>query len=140
MSGSNNKKIQFCQSYSYVNRKVWYHQIWIPNSLGFIVSDLMFVLHAIFGDIAYFSQKEYFANLREVRCLKFWLLLTYFSFWWTVQSEQTWYFTSYKGLPQNFVWINRIKKKDTLVKCKILSLFNLVQWENKQVIKILSPQ
>ena len=28
---------QFCQSYSYVNRKVWYHQIWIPNNLGFMV-------------------------------------------------------------------------------------------------------
>ena len=39
-SGSNKKKFQFCQSYSYVNRKVWYHQIWIPNNLGFIVSDL----------------------------------------------------------------------------------------------------
>ena len=35
------KKFQFCQSYSYVNRKVWYHQIWIPNNLGFIVSDLI---------------------------------------------------------------------------------------------------
>ena len=30
-----------CQSYSYVNRKVWYHQISIPNNLGFIVSDLV---------------------------------------------------------------------------------------------------
>ena len=36
-SGSNKKKFQFCQSYSYVNRKVWYHQIWIPNNLGFMV-------------------------------------------------------------------------------------------------------
>ena len=26
----------------YVNRKVWYHQIWIPNNLGFIVSDLIY--------------------------------------------------------------------------------------------------
>ena len=40
-SGSNKKKFQFCQSYSYVNRKVWYHQIWIPSNLGFIVSDLV---------------------------------------------------------------------------------------------------
>ena len=38
------KKFQFCQSYSYVNRKVSYHQIWIPNNLGFIVSDLMYFL------------------------------------------------------------------------------------------------
>ena len=37
------KKIQFCQSYSYVNRKVWYHQIWIPSNLYFIVSDLMYM-------------------------------------------------------------------------------------------------
>ena len=40
-SGSNKNIFQFCQSYSYVNRKVWYHQIWIPNNLGIIVSDLM---------------------------------------------------------------------------------------------------
>ena len=37
------KKIQFCQSYSFVNRKVWYHQIWIPNNLVFIKSGLMFI-------------------------------------------------------------------------------------------------
>ena len=36
-SGSNKIFFQFCQSYSYVNRKVWYHQIWIPNNLGFMV-------------------------------------------------------------------------------------------------------
>ena len=47
-SGSNRKKIQFCQSYSYVNRKVWYHQIWIPNNLGFIVSDLTYICRYIF--------------------------------------------------------------------------------------------
>ena len=29
------------QSYSYIMRKVWYHQIWIQNYLGFIVSDLV---------------------------------------------------------------------------------------------------
>ena len=40
-SGSNKKNFQFCQSYSYVNRKVWYHQIWIPSNLVFIVSDLI---------------------------------------------------------------------------------------------------
>ena len=35
-SGSNKKKFQFCKSYSYVYRKVWYHQIWITNNLGFL--------------------------------------------------------------------------------------------------------
>ena len=35
---------QFCQSYSYVNRKVWYHQIWIPNNLGFMVLILTYIL------------------------------------------------------------------------------------------------
>ena len=34
-------KIQLGQSYCYIMRKVWYHQIWIQNYLGFIVSDLM---------------------------------------------------------------------------------------------------
>ena len=49
-SGSNKKKIQFCQSYSYVNRKVWYHQIWIPNNLGFMVLILTyppFLVHLV---------------------------------------------------------------------------------------------
>ena len=32
------------QSYSYVNRKVWCHQIWIPNNLGFMVLILMFMV------------------------------------------------------------------------------------------------
>ena len=41
------KNFQFCQSYSNVNRKVWYHQIWIPNNLGFIVSDLMYIFNHI---------------------------------------------------------------------------------------------
>ena len=30
-------------SYSYIMRKVWYHQIWIQNYLGFIVSDLTYI-------------------------------------------------------------------------------------------------
>ena len=55
-SGCNNFFFQFCQSYSYVNRNVWYHQIWIPNNLGFIVSDipcwiiwfLQFNFHVVF--------------------------------------------------------------------------------------------
>ena len=33
--------VSIVQSYSYVNRKVWYHQISIPNNLGFIVADLI---------------------------------------------------------------------------------------------------
>ena len=36
------KKLQLCQSYSYVTRKVWYHQIWIQTNLGFIVLILMY--------------------------------------------------------------------------------------------------
>ena len=32
------------QSYSYIMSKVWYYQIWIQNYLGFIVSDLKFIL------------------------------------------------------------------------------------------------
>ena len=42
-SGSNNFFFQFCQSYSYVNRKVWCHQIWIPNNLGFMVLILIYM-------------------------------------------------------------------------------------------------
>ena len=49
-SGSNKKKFQFCQSYSFVNRKVWYHQIWIPNNLDFIVSDLIYIASRSMGN------------------------------------------------------------------------------------------
>ena len=41
--GMQQKKIQLGQSYSYIMRKVWYHQIWVQNCLGFIVSDLMYM-------------------------------------------------------------------------------------------------
>ena len=37
------KKIQLGHSYSYINRKVWYHQICIQNNIGFMVSDLIFM-------------------------------------------------------------------------------------------------
>ena len=40
--GCNKKFFQWGQSYFYITRKVWYHQIWIQNYLGFIVSDLNF--------------------------------------------------------------------------------------------------
>ena len=43
-SGSNKFLFQFCQSYSYVNRKVWYHQILIPSNLGFLVLILLYIL------------------------------------------------------------------------------------------------
>ena len=52
------KKIQFCQSYSYVNRNVWYHQIWIPNNLGFIVSDLLFGLKVTVHKFPLHKQSE----------------------------------------------------------------------------------
>ena len=42
-----NKKNQLSQSYSYINRKVWHHQIWIQNNLGFMVSDLIKIQHQI---------------------------------------------------------------------------------------------
>ena len=46
-SGCNKKKFQSCQSYSYIMRKVWYHQIWIQNNLGFMVSDLIYILYSM---------------------------------------------------------------------------------------------
>ena len=36
-SGRNRHKFQLGQSYFYIMRKVWYHQIWIQNNLGFMV-------------------------------------------------------------------------------------------------------
>ena len=38
-SGRNMKKFQLRQSYSYIMRKAWYHQIWNQNNLEFFVSD-----------------------------------------------------------------------------------------------------
>jgi hypothetical protein len=35
------KRFQLGQSYSYIMRKVWYHQIWIQNNLSFMVLILM---------------------------------------------------------------------------------------------------
>ena len=43
-SGRIKQKFQLCQSYSYVIRKVWCHQIWILNYLGFMVLILMYTL------------------------------------------------------------------------------------------------
>ena len=39
-SGRNKQKFQLGQSYFYIMRKGWYHQIWIQNNLGIMVSDL----------------------------------------------------------------------------------------------------
>ena len=38
--------IQSHQSYSYIMRKVCYHQIWIQNNLGFMVLILLYILHS----------------------------------------------------------------------------------------------
>ena len=46
-SRRSNKRCQFCQSYSYTIRKVWYHQIWIQNYFGFIVSELIKPLQSL---------------------------------------------------------------------------------------------
>ena len=43
------KEFQYCQSYSYVNRKVWYHQIWIPNNLVFMVLILIYTATMVIG-------------------------------------------------------------------------------------------
>ena len=49
------QKFQLGQFYFYIIRKVWYHQIWTQNYIGFIVSDLMKVhwslLDRVFGCI-----------------------------------------------------------------------------------------
>ena len=74
-SGSNKKNFQFCQSYSYVNRKVWYHQIWIPSNLCFIVSDLMEV-PLIWITVRYIQKNE-------VQCSP-----TYFLLWYPKTSQK----------------------------------------------------
>ena len=55
-SGRNKQKFQLGQSYSYIMRKVWYHQIWIQNNLGFMVLILMYIstYKAIFENLYYF--------------------------------------------------------------------------------------
>ena len=41
-SGRNKQKFQLGQSYSCIMKKVWYHQIWIQNNLGFMVLILIY--------------------------------------------------------------------------------------------------
>ena len=41
MSGHNKQKFQLGQSYSYITKKVYYHQIWIQKNLGFMVLTLI---------------------------------------------------------------------------------------------------
>ena len=43
-SGSNKIRFQSGQSYSYIERKVWYHQIWIKTYLNFIVLILCYII------------------------------------------------------------------------------------------------
>ena len=46
------KEFQSGQSYSYMMRKVWYHQIRIQNYFNFIVSDLLYMtLHNLVSGI-----------------------------------------------------------------------------------------
>ena len=44
ISGHNNKKFQSGQFYTYIIRKVWYHQIWIQNYFGSIMSGIIYIL------------------------------------------------------------------------------------------------
>ena len=53
--------IQLGQSYSYIMRKVWYHQIWIQNNLGFMVLILTYIC-------TFLSLRKKFEN-RFYRCL-----------------------------------------------------------------------
>ena len=63
-SGRNKEKFQLGQSYSYIMRKVWYHQIWIQNNLGFMVLILLYTpyfsvcttLHSKFAKINCLNQ------------------------------------------------------------------------------------
>ena len=59
--------IQLGQSYSYIMRKVWYHQTWIQTYLGFIVLDLMYILLIV---IPLFKCMYLFdaLNVRHVKC------------------------------------------------------------------------
>ena len=57
------KKIQLGQSYSYIMRKVWYHQIWIQTYLGFIELILQ-----------YMSKSSYIVICTLIRCSHWYIL------------------------------------------------------------------
>ena len=51
------------QSYSYIMRKVWYHQIWIQKYLGFIVSDLTYMrLHSLLIKASLQAKKQLYVS------------------------------------------------------------------------------
>ena len=67
----------------HIMRKVWYHQIWIQNYLGFIVSDLVFSSGRI-GPLPFFghAQKSEFAFHKALLKSRFiFHILILFGFW-----------------------------------------------------------
>ena len=87
MSGRNKQKFQLGQSYSYIRRKVWYHQIWIQNDLGFMVLILMCIYESSYSVVLFLSYRvrsdlRIFFNTRFDQLswfciLKFWFLTMY---------------------------------------------------------------
>ena len=64
------QKFQLCQSYSYVMRKVWCHQIWIQNILVFMVLILMYVWFPTISSPKYSGQKTF--SHQPIKTLENW--------------------------------------------------------------------
>ena len=67
-SGHNKQKFQLGQCYSYIMRKVWYHQIWIQNDFGFMVLILTYIPSSLWCDM-YISTASFWQNLHLLKLI-----------------------------------------------------------------------
>ena len=63
MSERNKQTFPLRQSYSYIIRKVWYHQIWIQNNLGFKV--LILIKNAIYCQVLQCQSQKLLRRLKQ---------------------------------------------------------------------------
>ena len=86
-----NKKNQICQSYSYVNRKVWYHQIWITNNLGSLVLILDWSCHYATGCFVAFLVIFLYLNMKKYPVVQLWsFFIVYPHFFVVYPCGQQW--------------------------------------------------
>ena len=85
-SGHNKKLFWWGQSYFYIMRKVWYHQIWIQSYFGFIVLILMYIQ----GGSVMLQHRSQFSDRYQSGSWNKLNLRGYFSIWSLHSSKNKW--------------------------------------------------